>query len=198
MPPHPSAISPHPSTGGLPPVIGFAGRAGAGKTTAALCLVATMGYCLMSFADPLRDMLRAVGLTAEDLSAGKEIPHLLLGGKTPRFALQTLGTEWGRKTISEELWIGLARHRLNRALDAGERIVFDDVRFANEAQMVRVIGGIVIHIDRPGLPPISQAHASEAGLPAQLIDHHVSADSPEELQTKLHAILNSHPSGVAA
>jgi len=141
-------------------------------------------------ADPLRDMLRAGGLTTDDLSSGKDIPHLLLGGKTPRFALQTLGTEWGRKTISEELWLGLARHRLKQALAAGERVVFDDVRFANEAQMIRALGGIIIHLDQPGLPPVAMAHSSEAGIPADLINHHVSALDPADLAMKLHALLN--------
>lgn len=175
----------------LPSIIAFSGKAGAGKTTAAMMLVATgAGYCRLSFADPLRDMLRALGLTTDDLSERKEVPHLLLGGKTPRQALQTLGTEWGRKMITDDLWLGIARHRLNRALDAGERVCFDDCRFANEAALVRALGGIVINVTRPGQPQLAPAHASEAGLPPSSIDHTLTASDMPGLQVQLHTLLN--------
>ena len=95
----------------LPSLIGFAGRAGAGKTTAACTVCAEFpGYVRLSFASPLRDMLRVLGISDEDMSAGKESPHPLLCGRSPRFALQHLGTEWGRQMIGPELWVGVALH----------------------------------------------------------------------------------------
>jgi hypothetical protein len=176
-----------------PRIVGFSGKAGAGKTSAALILVAMAGYARLSFAAPLRDMLLAIGLTAEDLSEGKAIPHLLLGGKTPRFALQTLGTDWGRRTICNDIWLGIARHRMQQALSTGESVCFDDVRFANEAAMIRSLGGLVVNVERPGSPDIAPDHASEVGLPSDMIDHRISATDLAGLRSQLLAIINPQP-----
>jgi hypothetical protein len=41
-------------------------------------------------------------------------------------------------------------------------IVFDDVRFENEAAMIRDMGGLIIHIDRGEL--VAAEHVSELGI----------------------------------
>jgi len=63
----------------------------------------------------------------------KEVPHPLLCGMTTRHAMQTLGTEWGRKLIGKDLWVLQLQRRLEKLVDAGVRtIVVDDLRFMNE------------------------------------------------------------------
>ena len=135
-------------------------------------------------------MLMALGLTAEDLTVNKSVPHALLGGRTPREAMQSLGTDWGRQLIDPELWLRAARHRAVLALDAGERVAFDDVRFDNEAEMIRRLGGVVIHVERPGMPCIAPAHASEAGISPALVDATIAAADMETLGTRLLAHFN--------
>lgn len=172
-------------------LIGFCGPAGAGKTTAALALVATLpDCCRLSFADPIRAMLYSLGLGPEDLQTYKEKPHPLLGGKTPRFAMQTLGTEWARQTICDDLWLRVARQRALTALQDQATVVFDDVRFDNEAQMIRRLGGIIIKVTRPDLPQ-SSAHASEAGLTPALINTTIEAIDPAHLRTQLLGYLGA-------
>lgn len=48
-----------------PKIIAFSGCIGTGKTTAANFLRERYGYALIKFADPLKSMLRALGLTEE-------------------------------------------------------------------------------------------------------------------------------------
>ena len=86
-----------------PRLIGFCGAAGAGKTHAATLLARDWGYSRVRFAGPLKAMLHALGLTEADTDgAAKDQPADLLGGRTPRHAMQTLGTEWGRALISPD------------------------------------------------------------------------------------------------
>lgn len=155
-----------------PVIIGFAGLIGAGKTTAALHLVARHGFERVRFAGPLRAMLRALGLTARELEGDlKERPSRLLGGKTPRWALQSLGTEWGRDCIDPDLWV----RAWAAAIEGKPRVVVDDVRFANEVAAIRHLGGRVARIVRPRLAAIltdrhamanaAHPHISERSLP---------------------------------
>jgi hypothetical protein len=158
------------------PLIGFTGAAGAGKTTAAKFLVG-LGYKKVSFADPLRDMLHVLGVPCEVMAdpVAKEQPHPALNGKTPRYALQTLGTEWGRETISPTLWTDTAMRRAARLRGLGLGVVFDDVRFDNEARAVRAAGGVIIRLQLDGT--VQTTHKSEAGVDESLVDFNFYAGS---------------------
>ena len=147
-------------------ILGLTGRAGAGKDTAAAAL-RTLGFERVAFADPLREMLRALGLRDEHMvGPAKELPVPHLGLSFRRLA-QTLGTEWGR-ALDPELWVKVARDRVRTALERGKHVVVTDVRFDNEARMIRDAGGRVVRIERPGADPVLE-HASEAGVDPALV-----------------------------
>lgn len=143
----------------LPRVVALTGVAGSGKSTAAGYLQ-RRGYQLVKFAGPLKDMLRAIGLAEQQIEGGeKERPAALLQGKTPRHAMQTLGTEWGRKCLGDDFWVGLWRARVDAILENGGRVVVDDCRFPNEAAAIRAMGGDIYRlVGRGGL---SGMHESE-------------------------------------
>ncbi len=146
----------------LPSVVAFAGVAGSGKSTATRYLVERHGYTLVKFAGPLKDMMRVIGLTEEEIEGSlKEKPCNLLAGKTPRHAMQTLGTEWGRNSIGDGFWINLWRERVVEIIGQAGRVVTDDCRFPNEAQAVRRVGGDIYKIEGRG--GIAGAHVSEKG-----------------------------------
>lgn len=143
-------------------IIGLAGKIGAGKTTAAQYLVEKHGFERIRFAGPLKNMMLALGLTSDEVDGIlKEQPCDLLGGKTPRFAMQTIGTEWGRDIIDEKLWIRAWR-RAVETTTPGAWIVADDVRFPNETAIIRELGGVLIRVDRPSAPGAAASHSSEA------------------------------------
>lgn len=150
------------STAILPPVIALTGLAGSGKSTASKYLVEKHGYQLVKFAGPLKDMLRAIGLGEGHIEgAHKETELAMLSGHTPRRAMQTLGTEWGRKCMGDYFWINLWRSRVDSALTFGGRVVVDDCRFPNEADEVRKLSGVVWRL--VGRGGIAGNHASEHG-----------------------------------
>lgn len=139
-------------------LIGFCGFAGAGKSTAAQRLIGRHGFQRHRFAGPLKDMLKTLGLTDAQVDGSlKETPCPLLGGKTPRWAMQALGTEWGRDCIDEGIWI---RAWANRA-EACDLVVVDDVRFPNEVDAIKKRGGHVVRIVGRGQTPGEGAHVSE-------------------------------------
>lgn len=155
-------------------LIAFTGLAGAGKSTAALHLVNVHGFTRIRFAGPLKAMMAALGLSAAEIDGHlKESPCELLGGKTPRFAMQTIGTEWGRDLIASDLWIRAFNAALARTPG---NVVIDDCRFPNEADAVLSAGGILVRIERPGAGTTS-IHSSEAhSLPAARTLHNTLSE----------------------
>ena len=142
-------------------LIGLIGFARAGKTTVAGLLAEQHGFERQRFAGPLKDMLRAIGLTDYEIEgAGKEAPCDMLAGRSPRYAMQTLGAEWGRGHISPSFWTELAARRIAAALDSGRSVVVEDCRYVNEADAIRALGGRVWRVERPGIGG-SDFHSSE-------------------------------------
>lgn len=143
-------------------LIALTGYAGSGKSTVAKHLVEQHGFVLVKFAGPLKSMMRALGLGEREIEGDlKEVPCRLLDGKTPRYAMQTLGTEWGRSLISSRLWVNAAMTSVDKVLDHGGKAVIDDMRFDNEALAVRMAGGKIVLIHRPGVGPVN-GHESES------------------------------------
>ncbi len=173
-----------------PRLIAITGAAGSGKSTAAIHLMERRGYRRIRFADPIKDMLREFGLTFEQLDGAlKETPSDLLCSRTARRAMQTLGDEWGRQLIGEDIWVRAWQRRIEEAAafipDVG--IVCDDLRYPNELDAVLQNGGTVIRVIRPDAPTV-EAHSSE--------DHHlfsqrvlVNDGTITDLARKLEAIL---------
>lgn len=143
-----------------PRIIALSGPAGSGKSTAAAALQ-DKGYTLVKFAAPLKDMSRAIGLSDEYIEGNlKERPLDWLQGKSPRQFMQLLGTEFGRDCIGPHFWVGLWERAVLDVLDGGGRVVCDDCRFANEADAVRKLGGVVVRlVGRGGL---AGGHVSES------------------------------------
>lgn len=161
----------------LPKLIGITGKAGAGKDTLANYVVDRTAGRKYSFALPLKQALNAMfGWTMSnwDDREWKErvIPWL---GKSPRQLAQTIGTEWGRELVHPELWVLLAEQRFIEHLDEysahswSPPFVIPDVRFDNEAKMIKAHGGVVIEVRRPNVQAIA-AHKSEAGVSQELLD----------------------------
>lgn len=128
-----------------------------------------------AFAEPMKNFCKDVfGFSDDELfgpSEARERPSSVFTRPngtplTPRFALQTLGTEWGRN-CDPDVW---AKACIRKILS--ERDLFDetekhhvitDLRFVNEARLVREAGGKVIRVFRPQSVPAAalSGHASE-------------------------------------
>jgi hypothetical protein len=153
-----------------PRLIGlYSPAAQSGKSTVAAHL-AQRDYRIIPFAGPLKAMLRTFllqlgyGPDAIDsyLTTGKEdiLPGIVC---SPRHLLRTLGTEWGRTCVHPNVWLLCWQSTATRYLQSGTPVVCDDVRFLNEANLIRSLGGELWRIDRPGTERTTE-HASEGGL----------------------------------
>ncbi len=140
-----------------PRIVGVLGVAGSGKTLVAKHLVERYGYTRLRFADPIKRMLKELGLTDEQLDGdAKMTPMPMFGGATPRGMMQTLGTEWGRRHVYSDIWINVLKAELARCTTP---VVVDDVRFVNEGALISQAGGTLWRVVRPGLNTMD--HASE-------------------------------------
>lgn len=165
-------------------LIGLSGYAGSGKSEAARVLIHA-GWDRRKFAAPLKGMLQFFlayqGAAADHIQRMiegdlKEVPSAMLGGQTPRHAMQALGTEWGRMRLSDSLWVDAAMRNLP------PRTVFDDCRFENEAAAIRDRGGVIVRIVRPGVGPVN-AHVSENLVEPDLVI--LNTGTIAELQNQL-------------
>lgn len=162
---------------------------GCGKSTSALWLM-SHGYQVLPMAGTLKAM---AAVLLQDLGAPISNPHsdgidwiqehkdtwlselqpaMGYPDSTVRWVLQSLGTDWGRNLINPSLWIEVWRAKARRLLDQGQKLVCDDVRFRNEAQLIRSLGGVIWRIERPhhDIDDTVISHASEGELNGEPVD----------------------------
>ncbi len=135
-------------------IIGLCGPSGSGKTSLGI-LLDNRGYIYAPFAEPIKLMLKT--LLEHQNVPERIIVEMLYGNRkeevseyldfnTPRHAMQTLGTEWGRKLIGSDFWLTVWENRI----EGHENVVCDDVRHLNEAKVIRYHKGKVVRIMRDG------------------------------------------------
>lgn len=167
-------------------LIGLTGMARSGKDTAALYLRDEKKFKTYAFAEPIKEACKVMFNWTDDHVNGalKElIDHHY--GVSPRYAMQTLGTEWGRETMNPNIWL----KRAQCEIDDNELLVITDIRFNNEARLIRNNGGIVINVIRDDRPDV-KAHSSENGVHLNLINHNVLNNGTiEELHDKIRLIV---------
>lgn len=149
-------------------VVGLMGFAGVGKDTAAEGLV-ERGWTRVAFATPLKKIATHIGWN------GKKDAH-------GRVLLQHLGVAV-RDHVHPDAWVWAAE----RTIDATDGdVVVTDVRFPNEAEMVRRYGGLLVRVRRPGFERPVNGHVSETawhGVESDLVVENVRG--PSELRKGL-------------
>jgi hypothetical protein len=165
-------------------IVAFSGLMHSGKTSCAEILEHHLTLSVyypktIKFAQPLYDIQNYI----YDRT-GLEKPK-----SKDRELLQYIGTEWGRKK-DPELWTSIWRQeaRAYRFKSSGLRedvhvVICDDLRFENEAKLVRELGGIVINVVAPtelrkerNPLTFNENHASEKPLPEELISLNIYND----------------------
>lgn len=156
-----------------PIVIGLSGPAGAGKTTSARMISRAFGAEIIPMAAPLKMMLSALGVPERNLYGSPEekaAPLDMFGGQSARYAMRTLGTEWGRKQFGHAFW---ADAWLSRAKNSTARVVVcDDIRFESEVAAIQSLGGIMICIVRSisdFKKPVEHESEDFANLPRDIV-----------------------------
>lgn len=133
-------------------LIGFVGKARSGKDTAGEHLVKNFGYTRISFADELKRVaMKYFVLNRDECYDNKT--------QVSRRILQGLG-ECMREEIDLNYWVNYALKNVP------ENVAITDVRFLNEADIIKKSGGILIKIERANSPDIEYGvdHKSEVEL----------------------------------
>ncbi len=78
-----------------------------------------------------------------------------------RHMMRTLGTEWGRNCIRENFWVDIAEEKIKSS--CASIVVFDDMRFPNEYEMLKKHGAKFIKIIRTSVAKEPE-HASDGAL----------------------------------
>jgi len=165
-----------------PMLVGLCGGIGAGKGTVANHLERTHGFTTLSFATPLKEMVRDlfrledrhVFGTQEDKA--EPLPHVTGPDGQPRTArklLEHMGTE-GVRAMDPQWWVKLAMFRAQDARVKGHHVVFDDVRFGNEIDAIRAAGGSIWVLERLGNPHGGTGHASDLEWRSKVQDCYAS------------------------
>lgn len=193
-------------------IIGLSGYARSGKDEAAKVLVEEFGFTRVAFADKLRDVLYALNpyLGYKDLSGqgytdkrhyyvqdaideyGWDGYKESAWGPEIRRLLQRLGTEAGRQTLWDSIWVDAAL--TGHSEDA--KLVVTDCRFPNEAQAIKDRGGEIWRIKRTGIGP-ANSHASETSLDDWPWDQMISNNGTIDQFHEAVREVNNRPPGSA-
>ena len=157
-------------------VIGMSGWARAGKDTVADHLVAKYGYTKSSFAAPMKEALYRINPSVQNIGGSYQNLRQTIDiagweeakSITPevRGLLQRFGTEVGREMWGSDFWVDAAID----SIEDGSKVVFADVRFPNEADAIKTLGGEVWRINRNGFGPAND-HISEHAMTEYFFDN---------------------------
>lgn len=152
-------------------VIGLVGKKYAGKDT-------FVGFTRRMFPKDTVVQLGFADALKSEICAGINAVNALYGNPgepiTPeyinkhkekfRLILQGWGTEFRRDLCRNDYWTHQMLRRLNSYNDSIQVVCIPDVRFLNEAALVKEIGGTIVKIERPATDDYSDEHPSEKEL----------------------------------
>lgn len=159
-------------------ILGLSGYARSGKDTVADCLVAEYGYTKLSFAQPMKQSLEKLDpiidvdghymhlATAVHLIGWENLKAI---STEIRPLLQRMGTEVGREMFGANFWVEQAIKQIPN----GAKVVFADVRYPNEADAIRQLGGTIWRIQRNGCQAANE-HTSEHALDTYTFDQTIT------------------------
>jgi dephospho-CoA kinase len=166
-------------------IIGLSGYAQTGKDTVADYLVKSYGFVRVAFADPIREALYKLDPKIRfGESSGVSLSHAVdrVGWEEvkkistdARELLQRLGTEVGRDMFGNDFWVNQAILRAKEH----KKVVISDVRYVNEAEAVRLQGGLLFRINKNNVVEVNK-HESEKNLNDYKFDHVINNNSTKE------------------
>jgi hypothetical protein len=162
-------------------IIGLTGSAYSGKDTAASAKCFD-NYVKLAFATPIKDAVGILYLMTYNqlhTDTEKEIVDPRYN-KSPRQVMQELGSYL--RSQDPNFFCNLMTYKIKDLQKLGHKLfIVTDVRYDNEARVIRELGGHVIKIERKSktvvMPGTLQKHASEQGISPELLDHVVNNDS---------------------
>jgi len=164
-------------------LVGLVGKSGVGKSTIANQLASNNDFRIVPFAKPLKRALQVLTGLPYNNFTDPILKEKKIGGlnDSPRTLMQKFGTDFVRHQVSTDFWIWRMKRYIADTHDLF--MVIDDIRFRNEADMVKEFGGCVIHLKRD-FEPLTKctSHSSEKGVKI-FIDEYTVNGNYDELST---------------
>lgn len=135
-------------------LVGLIGKAGSGKTTLANVFQREGGFTKKAFGDGVKSTILKAGILTER--------EIIEKGPKCRFMLQHIATDLIREQVDPDFWVRIIRTYLYSIDLDSKNIVIDDVRFLNEAKMIKDFRGTLVRIYRPGVETMN--HRSETEM----------------------------------
>jgi hypothetical protein len=172
-------------------LVGLTGRKRHGKDSCADVLVKEFGFVRYRFADVLKQVCQLVFQLSHAQVHGDEKEKETVDPRwntTPRKLMQVVGTEMFRETLLRaipeidlgsdgSLWCHSFRMWVE-SLPTSQRIVISDVRFEDEARIIRSLGGFLFRVVRPHwMAHGDDPHVSETAQDAIPVDDTVVNDA---------------------
>ena len=170
-------------------LIGLVGKKRVGKDTFADFLCKNHGYQKYSFAGPLKKACQEIFLLTDDqLETDLKEAVDPRWGITPRKIFQQMGTEVFRneittffpefKTIGGSIWIYRFKLWYQQQIKENPKlkIVISDIRFEDEAMIVKEMGGLLVKIERDTKFG-EDSHSSEQNIDKIKCDEYIKNDS---------------------
>ena len=183
-------------------IIGLTGYAQSGKDTVAKILVDQYGYTRIAFADKIRDFLYETNPMYDSIAGeplfvkarvdrdgwekAKQSPQI-------RRLLQNSGVA-ARKVFGDGFWVHEAMKTMLEDPRPDMNYVITDVRFLNEADMIRANNGQIWRIKRIGVDAVN-AHVSESQMDDYPVDQIFTNNSSIEdlelmVKTRMQGVLS--------
>ena|SRR5437868_6760078 len=157
-------------------LIAITGYSGSGKDTVADDLIQRYGFVKKTFAEPLKRAIQILFDFTDQQLYGTQDDKSQVDPRwmvTPRGVMQWLGTDIIRKQFDPDFWVKHFELTHNNAMN----IVVSDLRFVNEALLIKKLGGTIIRINRH---TNEDQHVSETEMdcivPDVIINNHGSLD----------------------
>ena len=132
-------------------IVGFAGKKRSGKDTAGDA-IANRGYKPIAFADPIKETCQNIfRFSNEQIYGSRKAEEDPFWGFSPRWAMQTIGTEMFRQHIGQDVWVKSLLARIDDS--SHDKWAVTDVRFPNEVKQLQKVGAEVVYIKRPEKEP---------------------------------------------
>jgi dephospho-CoA kinase len=108
-----------------------------------------------------------------------KIKHAKTKDQAYRITLELLGTEVFRKMVLNEIWCALAAFAVVRCAASGEGVVFDDMRFLNEYEVLGNFNTKFVRITSPFEEPVGE-HESQKYVEGFKEDYIIINDGTKE------------------
>lgn len=175
-------------------LIGFTGKKRQGIDTCTEIALARFGGVRFAFADKLKEFVVKTYNLPEFFLKSDDAKTMLTGVSWKRFPmfkgdrdgntlltfrelLQIVGSTM--RKVDENIWaLGVVNDVTFRDAISDKRLVcISDVRYDNEAALIKALGGFIVKVSRPNQKGDDDQHESEQGISKNLVDAYIVNDA---------------------